>query len=378
MMLEHIDPFREARQQVGLLSLTAEGEEIPLVLRHEDVRKTARDWEHFSSDNPFKIVPHSEEAVRTVRQLPIETDPPDHTDYRAIVQALFRRPTEEAYQQEIATLVSAMVREAVEAGQIEAVQEFVLPLQCRALTRLLGVPESEAAEWIGWGTHIFHDGEQNGANVEAYTAAQFVRAEAEPGKDFFSVLNQAEFRGRKLTFTEKQGFANVAFAGGRDTIINVVASIIAHVGDHPETLDFLREDPGRVVTATEEFVRYVSPLTAIARTCPHATQVAGQDLAAGTRVGICWPSANRDASVFEKPDELVLDRRPNPHVGFGFATHSCLGAPHARAIIRSLLRAFCEQLEGIELMDYTRKLETESSFTRQVGYETLHVRFVAK
>ena len=71
-----------------------------------------------------------------------------------------------------------MVGALITQGEVEAVAEFVLPLQCRALTRLLGVPETEAEAWTGWGTHVFHDGDQDGASVEAYSAAQFAKAEA--------------------------------------------------------------------------------------------------------------------------------------------------------------------------------------------------------
>ena len=99
---------------------------------------------------------------------------------------------------------------------------------------------------------------------------------------------------------------------------------------------------------------------------------------AGTRVALCWPSANRDEGAFRDPDEVVLDRKPNPHVGFGFGPHNCLGAPHARLIIRSLLKSLCDQVQGIELLSTKPLMETESSYTRQVGYESVQVRFIGK
>lgn len=270
-------------------------------------------------------------------------------------------------------MISAIVADAVAAGEVEAVRGFAMPLQCRALARLLNVPESEADVWMGWGMHALHEG----SGLEEYTAAQFARAERQPGDDFFSILNQAEFCGRKLTLEEKQGFANVAFAGGKDTIINVVSSIFVYLGDHPQALDFLRQDERHIMTAGEEFVRYVSPLTAISRTCPHASKVADHDVAAGTRVGLCWPSANRDGSIFSHADEVVLDRAPNPHVGFGFGPHTCLGAPHARLIIRSLLKALCDQVQRIELISFEPRVEHEASFIRQVGYDVVNVRLIS-
>jgi cytochrome P450 len=381
-MPDHADPFREARLESGVLNVDCDGENVPMVLRLKDARKTAKDWKTFSSDNPLMCVLHSEAHVRGVRQLPLEIDPPQHTDYRSLVQPLFDRPKNDPdYIAGIEKLIEAMVAEALRAGEIEAVRDFALPLQSRALTHLLRMPEAEAEVWISWGVHVFHDRDddaEDGHLLEAYTGSQFHRAQEEPGEDFFSYLNEVEFQGRKLSFEEKQGFANVTFAGGRDTIINTVASIFAYFGDHPEALAFLREDEQHIITATEEFVRYVSPLTAITRKCPHATTLIEESVPEGGRIGICWPSANRDETVFDHPDKVVLDRQPNPHIGFGMGAHHCLGAPHARLIFRSLLKTLCKNVDRLELISAVPKIEKESSFERQSGYEAVKVRLLPK
>ena len=80
------DPFRRAREADGVLRCPFQGDEIPMILRHEEVRRAAKDWQTFSSDAPFRVPIPSEEHLRSVRQLPIELDPPDHTDYREIVR----------------------------------------------------------------------------------------------------------------------------------------------------------------------------------------------------------------------------------------------------------------------------------------------------
>ena len=365
------DPFHEARESSGVLMTEFNGEKIPFVLRLKDLRKTVKDWETFSSDHPFKVVPHTEEKVRTMRQIPIEMDPPEHTDFRAIVEPIFKRPLDPAYIANMEELIGSMVLSVLNAGEIDAVHDFALPLQCRALTRLLNMPEQEAKVWEAWGLHALSEG----TGLEDYTAKQFARAEREPGEDFFSFLNQKEFRGRKLTHEEKQGIANVTFAGGKDTVINVVSSIVVYMSKHPEALDFLRTDQKLILPACEEFVSYVSPLTAITRTCPHAAKVAEQEVPASSRVGLCWPSANRDESVFKNPDQVVLERTPNPHIGFGFGPHNCLGAPHARLVIRTLLKMLCQKVQAIQLLSCVPRIEKETSYTRQVGYDQAIVRF---
>ena len=370
-MTDPRDPFKEARGKCPIHSTEFNGEDIPFVLGLKDLRKTVKDWQNFSSDHPFKVVPHTEEKMRSMRQIPIEMDPPDHTEYRALVEPFFKRPNNPEYVMDMDNLICSMVTEVLMADQVDAVHEFALPLQCRALTRLLNVPESEADIWKEWGLHALTEGE----GLEEYTAEQFAKAEDNPGEDFFSMLNQVEFRGRNLTLEEKQGIANVTFAGGKDTVINVVSSIIVYFAENGQALKILGENEKNINTACEEFVRYVSPLTAIARSCPHGAKVGEQDIPAGSRVGLCWPSANRDETVFEKADEVVLDRTPNPHIGFGFGIHNCLGAPQARLIIRSLLKSLSEQVKSIELISAVPRMENEESYTRQVGYDQAVVKF---
>jgi cytochrome P450 len=378
-MPDATDPFAEARTRRGVEHVDCEGQDIPLLLRLEDVRNAARDWKTFSNDIPLLITLHTEANVRSTRQLPIETDPPEHSEYRSLIEPLFRRPLKEEFQAQTRALVDQMVAAVVNGQEMDAVRQFALPLQSRTLAQLLGMPDAEAQVWIGWGIHVFHDGgngEKKGAALVDYIAAQLHQAEQTPGgQDMFSILNGLEFRGRKLSEEEKVGFAMLAFAGGRDTVINTVSSIIAYLADHPEAFDFLREDPARLASAAEEFVRYVSPLTALARGCPHGAAVGDAHVAPGDRIGLCWSSANRDESVFPNADQVILDRSPNPHVGYGFGKHHCLGAHHARLVIRSLLRSFCDRLTRIELLEAVPRMEHESSYSRQVGYDLLRVRF---
>jgi cytochrome P450 len=371
------DPFREQRQASGVLGLPTDHETIPLILRHADVREAARDWRTFSSDAPFRVPIPSEERLRSVRQLPIETDPPDHTDYRELVETFFLRARQPGFVARVESIVDALLDEGCRRDTLEAVAEFALPLQSRALTVLLGVPESEAERFIGWGVHVFHgggDGAEKGKDLERYLDTQFDRAAAEPGDDFYSVLTQATFRGRPLTRAEMLGFANLMFAGGRDTVIHSAACAIGYLAERPESLDFLRADPDRIVLAAEEFFRVFMPLTHIGRVCPAETDVHGTAVKAGERASLCWASANLDETVFAAADSIRLDRRPNPHVAFGFGPHLCLGAAHARTVMRSLLSRLCARVRRIELVSKVDRVERTAAYDRPLGYESLIVR----
>ncbi len=238
------DPFREARQAAGVLRCPFQGENLPMLLRHADVREAARDWQTFSSDAPFRVPIPSEEAVRSMRQLPIETNPPEHTDYRAIVEPFFQRAKQPDVIAKVAALIDRLLTAALARDSVEIVNEFALPIQSHALTYLLNVPESEADTYIGWGIHVFKVSGgpfKPGHTLEDYLHARFDQAAADPGPDFFSALTQATYRGRPLTREEMMGFGNLTFAGGRDTIIHSIANIVAYFGQNPPALDYLTD-----------------------------------------------------------------------------------------------------------------------------------------
>lgn len=376
-----LDPFREARNKDGVLQCPFQGETLPMILRHASVREAARDWKTYSSDAPFRVPIPSEEEVRTMRQLPIETNPPEHTEYRAIVEPFFQRARQPDVIKKVATLIEGMLNLALVRESIEIVTEFALPVQSRALTYLLNVPESEADTWIGWGIHVFKatGGKfKKGIVLEDYLHAQFDRAAANPGEDMFSALARATYRGRRLTREEMMGFGNLVFAGGRDTIIHSISSIIAYLGKTPAALEYLREDPKRIVLAGEEFFRVFMPLTHIGRVCPVDTEVRGVPVKAGGRVSLAWASANFDETVFEAPGEIRLDRKPNSHLSFGHGTHFCLGAAHARLIVRSLLEALTRRVGRITVLEAKEHLEHEARYDRKNGYDLLTVAFEAR
>ena len=140
-------------------------------------------------------------------------------------------------------------------------------------------------------------------------------------------------------------------------------------------MEYLREDPKRIVLASEEFFRVFMPLTHIGRVCPVDTSVHGVPVKAGGRVSLAWSSANFDETVFDAPEEIRLDRKPNPHISFGFGPHLCLGAPHARLIVRSLLEALTQRVERINVIEAREHIEHEARFQRTNGYDSLTVAF---
>lgn len=381
-VLDLNDPFRRSREDTGVLESDFVGENVPMILRYRELQEAARDFETYSSDAPFRVPVPAENGVRSVRQLPIETDPPEHTNYRAIVQPFFSRPRSPEMAAEMALLVADVLEPIIDAGPVEMALDFALPLQSRALTLLLRMPLEAAEEWVSWGRHVFHGddlpSEEKGGVLHAYLVRQFDRAEADgalaggSGNDFFSALLNAEIKGRRLTRDEMIGFANLAFAGGRDTVINLVTFTLAHFAEHPEDFERIRNGDERLTrSAIEEFVRVASPLTFIGRVCPHGARVSDVEVPADHRVGLCWASANRDTRQFEAPDEVRIDRKPNRHLGFGWGAHTCLGAFHARLVVRTLIGQLCDRVGRFEIHAAEPSWEAWPAYRRQNGFETL-------
>lgn len=375
------DPFEAARQEKGYGEMDDQNDPVTMLLRLKDVRKSAHKYQTFTSAaKPGRIVIPSEVSIRDVRQIPFEVDPPMHKGYRALVESWFRRPNDPEYRAKLVELVEEAVELALAADKVEVINDFSLRLQSRALTLLLNVQMDNSKTWIDWGTHVFRsegealDGDKASILYD-YIDQEIDKAIANPGEDLYSMLLASEIVGRKLTKEEVKGVMVLTFAGGRDTVINAVTNTIAYFSDHPESLVRLGQEPEIIDKAVEELVRYFAPLTQMGRVVTEDTTVCEHAIKADTRVSLCWASANRDASVFDQPNEVILDRKMNPHVGFGFSHHNCLGATHARQILKTLIRALAENVSNINILESEDNIEDLGHFQRKVGFHNLVASF---
>ena len=372
MTIKVEDAFKTFRDQPDGLTLSIEGETIPMLLTYHRVRQAAKDWQTYSSNAPFRVPIPSEENERNVRQLPIETDPPEHRKYRALIEPFFRRPMQADYVARIDGLIEGMIRQCADRARFDVVRDFALPIQSHALTFLLGVPQSEAETWTSWGTHVFRDGEdsgERGSALEAYLANAIQQADGGSDReDFFVALHRMRIDDRPLNEAEKLGISNLVFAGGRDTVINAITYVMWYFASNPEDLIAAVDDPRNINLAVEEFIRVLSPLTHIGRVCP----VHG---GSADRVSLCWAAANYDPAIFVAPELVDLARSPNPHVGFGSGHHACLGAPQARAILRSLIRTLVSHRRSLTIESETPNVERYGALRRSVGFEQLVATF---
>lgn len=375
------DPFEELRTSKGYEEIDDQGDPVVMILGHKNVRRCAHNYKNFQSGaKPGRIVVPSEVDIRDTRQIPFEVDPPEHTEYRALVEDWFRRPLEEDYKNELKKLVDDCIDFALSKNEVEVVEDLALPLQSRALTLLLNIPLTEAETWISWGTHVFRSEtsklDKSKANIlYDYIDQQIEQTIKHPDDSLYHHLLTADYQNRKLTKEEVKGVMILTFAGGRDTVINYITNTIAYLADHPASLSLLKKMPTVVNTATEELVRYFSPLTHMGRVATESTSVCEHAIQQNSRISLCWASANRDETVFEHPNEVILDRKKNPHVAFGFSHHKCLGASHARQLMKVLLTSLSEKIESIAVSKQSENIEEWGSVHRKVGYHSLVASF---
>lgn len=379
---EFNDAFATQRCSKGVLNIDDQNDPVKMVLGLKEVRKAAHNWKTFQSGaKPGRIVVPSEVAIRDIRQIPFEVDPPAHKGFRSLLEPWFKRPLEEGYQVKLNAIVSDMIDSLLSKSTeyTEAVNDIALVVQSQALTALLNVPFDEAATWISWGTHVFRSDDNpldaSKANLlYDYLDRQIASAKSMPGKDIYSQLLAAEVDGKALTDEEIKGIMILTFAGGRDTVINALTNTLAYFAENKRDLALLRAKPELINNAVEELIRYFSPLTHMGRVATEDGQVNGHHVDNDTRISLCWASANRDEKVFENPNTVDLTRKANPHVAFGFGVHNCLGATHARALMRIWVSQLSQTVSEIEVGKYEENIEQWGDVKRKVGFHSLEVR----
>jgi cytochrome P450 len=306
---------------------------FPLIRDYAEVKAAAKDWTTFSSDL------QGDRDVRTYRQLPLEVDPPLHRAYRDLLAPTFGRAPVAALEPEIRDICRPLVTEFARSGRIEAVHGLALPIVTTSLAVAFGRPQ-DADEYRSWGLATWitlPDGTRTGSHLDAYLERVFAEVSDRPGEDVFSAICSGAIDDRPLTTLQMLGVGNLILAGGRDTVISLIAGALWYLALNARDRRYLAADPARIPSAVEELLRYFSPLPSMERVVARDVEGSWGAAKAGDFVRLGFGEANHDRAVFGDPGNVRLDRRPNPHLAFGNGPHTCIGVHLARLETRVLL-----------------------------------------
>ncbi|MFI6819867.1 cytochrome P450 [Micromonospora sp. NPDC050187] len=303
----------------------------------------------------------SPQAVRAAAgQMLVVADGPAHRRLRTAHSAWFTPRALAGLRAELLRRLDARLAELLDRGTpFDVVGELTALLPAWALLGMMGVPAADWDHLVGLTLRAFDDDERGpeaaAARTEAHTevflyfADLLDRRRAEPGDDMVSALAQAVVDGRPLTDEEIVLNCDGLMNGGLETTPHAASGAMLAFARHPEVWRRLRQDPELTDRAVEEILRYTSPPMHAMRTATVDATLGDASIRAGDRVVVWFPSCNADDTVFTEPERFVVDRWPNPHLGFGGGPHYCIGAALARLELRCLLETLARRVEAFEV-----------------------------
>ncbi len=281
-------------------------------------------------------------------------DGPVHSALRQPGLRAFARGAMERHAARIEAVVERLIDDCPTGAPFDFVAAVAKRLPMIVIAEVLGVPEADAPALTAWANAMSDvnatDAEQADARAKLFAYFRdLAGAKARnPADDVASAL-AGHFEGEHAQEILDAYFMLLTVAGNETTRFLLAEGLEALVAE-PGALDRLRAEPGLISSAVEEMCRLVSPVIHMRRTASEDFDLFGQRVRAGDRVVLWFAAANRDERVFPEPDRLLIDRAPNPHLGFGLGAHFCIGAHLARLEARQFFAAMLRRLRAVEVV----------------------------
>jgi len=322
--------------------------------RHEDVVRVLRDPETFSSSV-------GESQLVQDRAIIIFTDPPIHTRMRGLVAVAFTPRIIELQRAAIAAYAGELIDAMCSKEGADLVAELAYPLPVMVIARMLGVEHGDLATFKRWSdiffenvTSLLFGGGEDAVQpameeFDAYFGEKLAKLRAEPEDTLLSALVHVETEEGRLTEDDLLMLCKVILVAGNETTTSLIVNTVRAFAEHPEAMARVRAERALLPGAIEEALRYYPPFRALMRRATRDVEFYGETIPKGDRVSVLLASANRDGRVFDRPDEFVIDREPNRHLGFGMGIHYCVGAPLARLEGSIALDLLLDRVRRIEV-----------------------------
>jgi cytochrome P450 len=266
----------------------------------------------------------------------LNTDPPDHSRLRKLVNKAFTGRTVARLRPRIEEITAELLDALAGQDRADLLPSFAAPLPITVICELLGVAPEHRTEFSAWSRTLLSAAEPAAAqdaaqNMFGYLTGLIAQKRAEPAEDLLSDLVHATDDGDSLSEPELVSMAFLLLVAGHETTVNLIANSVLALLREPAQLALLRADPALLPKAVEEFLRFDGPIhLATLRFTEEPVEAGGVTIPEGEFVLVSLLGANRDAERFAEPDRLDVTRAASGHLAFGHGIHYCVGAPLAR------------------------------------------------
>lgn len=298
----------------------------------------------------------------------IRRDAPDHFRMRKVIQPYFNpKYIEGKFRSKVQEVITYLLSELENQGRMDILYDFATPLPILVIAEWLGLPHQDREFIRQLSRNLVAFDQENPDRHQLLHKAITTLVEyidpvveerlASPRDDLLSILSEGEKQG-VICRDEVLGSALLLLAAGHHTTINLICNGTLALIRHPDRWDMLKQNPSLIVRATEEVLRYDSPVKRVPRIAAEDSEIHGKTIGKSERVLLALSSANRDSRPFSNPDTFDITRYPNSHVAFGGGTHYCLGANLARLEGQEALKAITQKFSPFHLE--TEKLEYQT------------------
>ncbi len=345
------------------------------ITKHADIMEISAQPLRFSNTQGITLMREGASPPPPTEML-VMLDPPRHGPMRRLVTRRFTPRAVRARRADVQRIAVDAVDAALppaEAGELDAVDRLAAPFPLALIAWILGVPDDDwdllfraSNAVIGKDDHEYREpGETPGRTMKRARGeihryfAQLVEARRQaPQDDLVSELLGGTLDGAPLSDEQLLSYCELLIEAGNETTRNAISGGLLAFCEHPDEWERLRARPAMLADAVEEILRWVSPISHFTRVATSDYELRGETIRAGDQVALYYASANRDEDVFDEPFAFRIDRRPNPHITFGFGEHFCVGAHLARVEVETVFRHLMARLDRFELAGPVVRLES--------------------
>lgn len=329
-----------------------------LPTRHEDVSSIAYDTERFSSRSVIVANhrPPTELAPRGTAP-PISSDPPFHHDARRLLLPAFAPQKIAELEEGTRAFCESLLDDMADRPVVDAAVDYAQHIPVRVIADMLGLPPEDGDRFRGFVHDIIEavnrppeERFEKAQELFEYVRLQIVDHIDTPRDDLIGFLVNAEMGGQRLDPFHVGGTIILLLIAGIDTTWSAIGSSLWHLGSHESDRARIVADRTLLAPAIEEFLRAYAPVT-MARLVKDDMDYLGCPMKADDWILLSFPSANRDPEMFDRADEVIIDREVNRHAAFGLGIHRCLGSHLARMELRVALEAWLDRFPDFSLAD---------------------------